>query len=242
MNGTIGSARTLAEGIVDGLAQAPELARNCDFAVFPPALHLFVVNQVIEHNHAPVDLGGQDCAAFANGAYTGEISAAMLADYHCKYVILGHSERRHVLGESNKDVKAKAEMAHKAGLTAIICVGETAGERDSGMENEVVEGQLSGSLPDSATAENTVIAYEPVWAIGTGKVATAEDVRAMHRFIRDRLKEKLADSVNLRILYGGSVKPDNAAEIMAVENVDGALIGGASLEAGSFLGIARAVA
>jgi triosephosphate isomerase len=165
----------------------------------------------------------------------------MLADAGCKYVILGHSERRQHHGETDKEVAAKAKLAWGAGLITIICVGETDKEREQGQQESVVGRQLGEALPDGVTSENTVIAYEPVWAIGTGKNATPDDVKAMHRFIRDKLKEKLADSANMRILYGGSVKPDNAAGLFVVENVDGALIGGASLKADQYLAIAKAV-
>lgn len=241
MNGTLAGARALAEGVSAGLRGRADLTARCEFVVCPPALHLAAVKDVIDHNHDPVALGAQNCAAMADGAFTGEISAAMERDFGCDYVILGHSERRQIMKESNEVVAAKAQKAHDAGLIAIICVGESETERAAGLEREVVEAQLQASLPAGATAANTVIAYEPVWAIGTGKVATVEDVAAMHRFIRDRIKEKLANSGEMRILYGGSVKPDNAAALMAVPHVDGALIGGASLDAGQFLAIAAAV-
>ena len=240
MNGTLGAARTLVDGLVAGLRGQEKLVAACDFAVFPPYVHMHVVKNVVEHTHAPIDVGGQDCAAYESGAYTGEVSAAMLRDFGCRYVILGHSERRHVLGETSAQVAEKAAMAHRAGLVAIICVGETERERSAGLETEVVEEQLNLSLPAGATADNTVIAYEPVWAIGTGKVATVDDAAAMHGFIRSRIKEKVANSGQMRILYGGSVKPDNAAGLMAAPNIDGALIGGASLEARQFLAIAQA--
>jgi triosephosphate isomerase len=242
MNGTLGSARTLIEGIVDGLQALPSLTDKCDFVVCPPFVHMTVVKSVIEHNHGPIDLGAQNCADLPGGAYTGEVSAEMLKDFACHYVILGHSERRQLAAETDAQVRAKAELAHEAGLKAIICVGETAEQRSVGMETEVVESQLFGSIPPGATAENTVIAYEPVWAIGTGKVATVDDVAAMHQFIRDKVKEKVANSGQMRILYGGSVKPDNALALFAVPNVNGALIGGASLDAKQYLAIAQAAA
>ena len=240
MNGTLGGARTLVDGLVAGLRGQDSLVAACDFAVFPPYVHMHVVKNVLEHNHAPVDVGGQDCAVYESGAYTGEVSAAMLRDFGCRYVILGHSERRHILGESNAQVAAKAAMAHKAGLITIICVGETEKERSAGLEAEVVEEQLTASIPAGADSGNTVIAYEPVWAIGTGKVATVDDAASMHGFIRARTKEKVANSRQMRILYGGSVKPGNAAGLMAAPDIDGALIGGASLEARQFLAIAQA--
>ena len=187
-----------------------------------------------------VNIGGQDCSPFDGGAYTGDISANMLKDINCSYVILGHSERRQYYSESNMLVKQKAAMANDAGLTSIICVGETEEQREAGEEQDVVGTQMLESLPDTAKAENIVIAYEPVWAIGTGKTATIEDIAAMHDFIRSKLSEKLENAYKIRILYGGSVKPANATEIFAVNNVNGALIGGASLKAEDFIGIAKA--
>lgn len=240
MNGTLGAARTLIDGIAAGLRGQDALTAACDFVVCPPYVHMYVVKNVIDHNHLPVDLGAQDCAAFESGAFTGEISAPMLRDFGCGYVVLGHSERRHILGETSAQVAEKAAQAHKAGLVAIICVGETETERSAGIENDVVEGQINASVPAGSTAENTVIAYEPVWAIGTGKVATVADVEAMHGFIRGKAKEKVANSGKMRILYGGSVKPDNAGAILKTPNVDGALIGGASLDARQYLAIAQA--
>ncbi len=162
----------------------------------------------------------------------------MLKDALCDYVILGHSERRQYHGETDEMVAEKAAKAHAAGLIAIICVGEQESEREQGAEQEIVAAQLAGSIPSSATSENTVIAYEPVWAIGTGKTATPEDVRAMHAFIRNKLQQQLETGEKMRILYGGSMKPDNAGELLATENVDGGLIGGASLTADQFLAIA----
>jgi len=182
--------------------------------------------------------GGQDCHSAPTGAHTGDISAEMIADAGGKYVIVGHSERRADHGENNEAVRAKAEAAARAGLTAIICVGETKDERESGRALEVIADQLAGSLPDSA---GFVVAYEPVWAIGTGLTPTAGDVAEVHASIRERLAStygKLAEL--MRILYGGSVKPANAAELLSVANVDGALIGGASLKSEDFLGICRA--
>jgi triosephosphate isomerase len=236
MNGSVSAARTLAKDIAAGLGT---LRERCDFVVCPPALHLSVVKEALDET--AVAVGGQDCALTENGAFTGDISAEMLADFGCSYVILGHSERRQYHKESDATVAAKGALAHKKGLITIICIGERESERDAGKAEGVVAAQLEGSLPASSTAENTVIAYEPVWAIGTGKTATPEDVRAMHLFIRAKLKEKLADSAQMRILYGGSVKPENAGALLSIDNVDGALIGGASLKADQYLGIARAV-
>ncbi len=189
-----------------------------------------------------IKVGGQDCHAGASGANTGDISAEMLADAGAAFVIVGHSERRADHGESDGDISAKAQAAWRAGLTAIICVGETLAEREAGQTIAVVGGQLQGSVPDGATAANTVIAYEPVWAIGTGKVPTLDEIAAVHDDIRARLTDRFgSDAAGMRLLYGGSVKPGNAAEIFAVSNVDGALVGGASLKAEDFGGIVAAL-
>jgi triosephosphate isomerase len=239
MQGTTAAARALIDDIAAGLAASKTLTSSCDFVVCPPFVHLATVGWQFQQAGLSVALGAQDCARTANGAYTGDVSAAMLKDIGCHYVILGHSERRGYHGETDEVVAAKAAKAHEAGLTAIICVGEKEGERSTGHELDVVGGQLEQSLPRGATAANTVIAYEPVWAIGTGKNAQPEDVRVMHKFIREKLKERLEDFQKMRILYGGSMKPDNAAGLLDVPNVDGGLIGGASLKAADFLGIAQ---
>ncbi len=188
-----------------------------------------------------IRLGGQDCHASASGAHTGDIAAPMLKDAGCAYAIVGHSERRTDHGESDAAVHAKAEAAHAAGLIAIICIGETRAERDAGQTLRILTRQLKGSVPAAATARNTVIAYEPVWAIGTGLTPTAADVAKAHAHIRKRLAARFKDAAGFRILYGGSVKGSNAAELMALANVDGALVGGASLKATDFWPIALAV-
>lgn len=239
MNGTIESAKALAAGIVETVNADRDILNRCDFVVCPPFLHLAAVRAIVDGTASPVALGAQDCAATPDGAHTGDISAPMLRDFGCSYVIIGHSERRQDHAETNQTVAAKARLAHENGLRVILCVGEKEAERAAGEELEVVEHQLVQSLPPTANPENTVIAYEPVWAIGTGKTATPDDVRAMHRFIRRKLGECLAHPDQVRILYGGSVKPDNAAELFGVENVDGALIGGASLKADQYIAIAR---
>jgi len=188
---------------------------------------------------SPIKIGGQDCHAEAAGAHTGDISAEMLADAGATAVIVGHSERRADHHESDAQVRAKALAAWRAGLTAIVCVGEQRAEREAGRTLDIVGGQLSGSLPDGATTKNLVIAYEPVWAIGTGLTPTAADVAEVHNFIRQRLAARYgAEGAGVRILYGGSVKPANAAELLSVTHVNGALVGGASLKAADFLGIA----
>ena len=185
--------------------------------------------------------GAQDCSAYDHGAYTGEVSASMLRDLGCGYCIVGHSERRALHMETNDLVRRKAIQVIENGMTAIICIGETLEERESGKALDVVTTQIEESLPQISTAENVVIAYEPVWAIGTGKAATPKDVIVMHNHIRGLLKTILADGAEMRILYGGSVKPENAAELFRIDNVGGALIGGASLKADDFLAIGQAV-
>lgn len=236
MNGTMKSADALIVGIEEAIEHAPAVLEKCDFVVCPPFIHIPMVRDRV----SVVAVGGQDCSDKDSGAYTGEISAEMLKDLGASHVILGHSERRQYHEESDEYIARKAKAAHAKGLITIICVGETDKEREGGVQENVVEGQLGRSIPDCATAENTVIAYEPVWAIGTGKTATPEDIRAMHAFIRGKLKEKMADGSKVRILYGGSVKPANAAEIFDVPDVDGALIGGASLKVEDFIAIAKA--
>ena len=186
-------------------------------------------------------LGGEDCHTADFGAHTGDISAPMLKEAGASYVIVGHSERRNDHHESNDLVRQKAEAAWRAGLVSIICVGEKLEERESGKTLDIIEKQLTGSIPDHATPQNTVIAYEPVWAIGTGKTPTAKDVGDVHEFMRNKLVARFGQSGKLfRLLYGGSVKPDNAVELLGVDNVDGALVGGASLKASDFLAICGA--
>ena len=186
-----------------------------------------------------VIIGAQNCHAEPSGAHTGDLSAEMLADAGARFVIVGHSERRADHHETDAQVRAKAQAAWRAGLTAIVCVGEQRAEREAGKTLQIVGGQLDGSLPDGAAAANLVVAYEPVWAIGTGLTPTATDVAEVHAFIHDRLNKRFASQARgVRILYGGSVKPDNAKQLLTVPNVNGALVGGASLKAADFLGIA----
>lgn len=239
MNGNETGAIDLAQDITSGLSSDPSLNQYCDFLVCPPFIHLAAVREILKSGQS-IMLGAQDCTSHENGAYTGDISANMLKDFGCAQVILGHSERRTFHRESSELVAEKAAMAHQYGLTAIICVGEDEHEREKKQHEKVVAEQLEKSLPASATSKNTVIAYEPVWAIGSGKTASPLDIEEMHRFIRDELQEKLENSEGLRILYGGSVKPGNAREIFAIDNVHGALIGGASLKANDYLAIAQA--
>ena len=224
----------------DGLAEAlrGETDLGCDLLVCPP---FTVIDRVVGRlAHTPVRVGGQDCHPDPQGAHTGDISAEMLADLGCTAVILGHSERRQNHGETDALVLAKAQAAARARLLAIVCVGETEAQRDAGEEMAVVCGQVAASLPDGFAG---VIAYEPIWAIGTGRTPTGGDVETVHRHIRAALVGRLGEAGRgLRILYGGSVKPDNAAELLAVPEVGGALVGGASLDAATFLAIARAAA
>jgi len=234
MNGTRASGVALAGAIADRAKREPPV---CDLAVFPPATILMAVGARLAGGS--VGFGAQDCHAAPSGAHTGDIAAAMLADLGCRYVIVGHSERRADHGETDAQVRAKAEAGLAAGLVVVVCVGETEAERAGGEAEAVVGRQLAGSLPDRAGPETCVVAYEPVWAIGTGRTATPADILAMHKFIRCQLRARLGETGNrLRILYGGSVKAANAAEILALENVDGALVGGASLEAEGFMAIA----
>jgi triosephosphate isomerase len=219
------------------IAGASAVAGKADLLVCPPAT--LIATFAERARGWPIAIGGQDCHPKASGAHTGDISAEMLRDAGASAVIVGHSERRAEHGESDALVRQKAEAAWRAGLTAIVCVGETQKQRDSGQALAICRGQLDGSLPDAARADNLVVAYEPVWAIGTGLTPTVGDVKQVHEFIRDFLGARFnGEGAGIRILYGGSVKPSNAAELMAVANVNGALIGGASLKAADFLAIA----
>jgi len=220
------------------LAGASEVARKADLLVCPPA-SLIAIFACKAQGSKCLSIGGQDCHPQPSGAHTGDISAEMLADAGARAVIVGHSERRADHGESDGLVRQKAQAAWRAGLTAIVCIGETHAQRDSAQTLQICHGQLEGSLPDGARASNLVVAYEPVWAIGTGLTPTAEDVKQIHQFIRDFLIGRFGGEGDaIRILYGGSVKPSNARELLAVANVNGALVGGASLKAADFLAIA----
>ncbi len=215
------------------------LKSKVDLLICPPVTLVQAASSVAVGTG--IGIGAQDCHAKASGAHTGDISAEMLADAGATFVIVGHSERRADHGESDAEVRAKAEAAIRAGLVAIVCVGETEAQRRGGQALDVVGGQLDGSIPPGLTGAQLVVAYEPVWAIGTGLTPTADDVADVHAFIRARLGVLLgADGAGVRILYGGSVKPSNAVELMGVANVDGALVGGASLKAVDFMGIAAA--
>jgi triosephosphate isomerase len=238
MNGLAASldeARRVREQLSD-----PEFAA-VDVMICPPATLVAALAEQAAGSRLTV--GAQDCHWEARGARTGDIAAEMLKDAGASAVIVGHSERRVDHGERSSDVKLKALAAHRAGLTAIVCVGETAGERRAGLTLAVVERQLGGSLPDQVSAGNTVLAYEPVWAIGTGLTPSTADIAEVHGFLRKALAGRFgAAGKAVRILYGGSVKPENAKELMAVANVNGALVGGASLKADDFLAIISACA
>ena len=234
MNGT---SAALAE--VSALAQSHPAPR-CDVLLCPPATLISRMAEVAKGT--AIKVGGQDCHAKSSGAHTGDISAEMLVDSGASHVILGHSERRSDHGETDAQVHAKAEAAIAAGLTAIICIGETEAERDAGRTLDVVGTQLHGSVPAHATAANLVIAYEPVWAIGTGRTPTLAEIAEVHAFLRTRLTARIGTAAAaVPLLYGGSVKPSNAKEIFAVPHVDGALVGGASLKAADFGAIVAAL-
>src|ERR1700693_2087941 len=220
------------------LAGAPEVAAKADLLVCPPATLIAAFAEKARGSKS-LRVGAQDCHPKVSGANTGDLSAEMLADAGASAIIVGHSERRADHGETDALVRQKAEAGWRAGLTAIVCIGETQKQRDAGQTLEICRGQLTGSLPDGARADNLVVAYEPVWAIGTGLTPTVADVQQVHQVIRDLLIVRFnREGGRMRILYGGSVKPSNAAEMMAIANVNGALVGGASLKASDFLAIA----
>lgn len=235
MNGlasSLGELEALKEALVSVSATAEVL-------VCPPFTLIGQASKVVNGVFA---LGGQDCHAQAAGAHTGDIAAEMLADAGASYVIVGHSERRQNHGERDRDVAAKANAAWRAGLVAIICIGESLDQRSEGIAHAICAGQIENSVPGDAVAANTVIAYEPVWAIGTGKTPTSDEITEMHSFIRRCLTERLGPTAQqMRILYGGSVKPDNAAEILNLPEVNGALVGGASVKCADFLRIIRSI-
>lgn len=237
MNGlsaALGEVAALKNALAGGTVPA-------DVMICPPATLL--ARMADAARGSSIALGAQDCHGEASGAHTGDISAEMAKDAGASAVIVGHSERRADHGELDRIVRAKAMAAHRAGLTAIVCIGETKGERLAGLTLDVVARQLKGSLPDNVTGENTVVAYEPVWAIGTGLTPSAEDVAKVHAAIRAHLEARFAsEGGRVRILYGGSVKPSNAKELLSLADVNGALVGGASLKADDFLAIIRAYA
>ena len=236
MNGLASDSLALVKELAGGLKQAGWTDR--ELLVCPPATLVRTVADAVKGSGLLV--GGQNCHAKASGAHTGDISAEMLKDAGATCVIVGHSERRSDCGESDAVVRAKAEAAWRAGLLPIVCIGETLAEREAGKTLAVLERQLKGSVPDGATAARLVVAYEPVWAIGTGKTPTVAEVAAAHAHIRKVLGGLTAEAAGVRLLYGGSVKGSNAAELLAAGDVDGALVGGASLNAAEFLAIAKA--
>ncbi|MEQ1955566.1 triose-phosphate isomerase [Mesorhizobium sp. CN2-181] len=234
-------------GVGDSLAELRSIGREflsgidaeTEALICVPATLLTRAAEVL--HSTPVKVGGQDCHALASGAHTGDISAEMLKDAGASHVIVGHSERRTDHGETDAIVHAKAEAAWRAGLIAIVCIGETRAERESGATMAVLSRQIAGSVSSAATHANTIVAYEPVWAIGTGLTPTAADVAEAHAHIRAELAARIGEEAKrTRILYGGSVKPSNAKELLSIDNVNGALVGGASLKARDFLGIAEA--
>jgi len=239
MNGLAAEAAALAAGVAAGAGQAP---KGVELLVCPPAPHLSVVRDALAG--AAVRLGAQDCHTEVSGAFTGDVSAEMLADMGCSHVIVGHSERRDGHGEGDALVWRKASAALRAGLAAIVCVGETEQERLAGQAEETVARQVRGSVPDGVDGAKVAVAYEPVWAIGSGRTPTVAEIAAVHKTMRRALVELLGPEkgASVRLLYGGSVKPGNAKEILAIDNVEGALIGGASLKAEDFLAIAAAAA
>lgn len=238
-NWKMNTDRASAVALAAGVAEAAEAIERCDLAVCPPSCYLEAVGRAIAGSK--VALGAQNMYHEPNGAFTGELSAAMLRDFGCAYVILGHSERRHILGETDAEINKKVHAALAAGLTPIVCIGELLSEREAGETMAVINRQFDLSLAGLSSEEikSVVIAYEPVWAIGTGKVATpqqAEEVHlALRKTIESRYNVSIADSV--RIQYGGSVKPNNAAELLGQPDIDGALVGGASLNVEQFMGI-----
>ncbi len=235
MNGLAGPATREIKALARRLAAA-DGGPACDIVICPPATLIAPLRSILKGLGLSrrVALGGQDCHVRASGAHTGDTAAGMLADAGCQYVIVGHSERRADHGETDALVRAKATAAQTAGLAAIVCIGETRAARDRGRTLAVLSRQIAGSLPDQATARNTVVAYEPVWAIGTGLTPTLDDVARAHGHIRRRLAARFADADRFRLLYGGSVKAANATDLLAVDQVNGALVGGASLTTADF--------
>lgn len=238
MNTRRKAAVELARGVVNGLSETSKV----EVVLCPPSVYLGPVAECVVGT--PVGLGGQNLYAEADGAFTGEVNAGMLTDIGCGYVILGHSERRQLMGETDADVSKKLHAALAGNLVPIVCVGETQEQRENNETEQVVSDQLKGSLAglDEARAAGIVVAYEPVWAIGTGLTASPEQAEAVHAFIRQLLTDDFGEDVagQIRLQYGGSVKPGNAAELLSQKNIDGALVGGASLKAEDFLGIIAA--
>ncbi len=241
MQGSLDGAKSLIGGIVALMTQEEDaLDPKCAVVVCPPFVHMASVRHAL-HGYPKIVLGAQDCSAHDNGAYTGDVSAEMLKDLGCSYVIVGHSERRQYHGESDALIAQKIRRIWACDMTPILCVGETEAEREAGQAESVVARQLEHALPPSGPFDALVIAYEPVWAIGTGKTATPADAGAMHAFIRQRLSRHVPAPEKVPILYGGSMKPENAGALLATPEINGGLIGGASLQPDQFLALARAV-
>ncbi len=235
MNGLRAEGDALVRDLLSGFS---DQAGPGTLGVCPPATLLVLVSDLLAKSG--IRLGGQDCAVEPAGAFTGDVSAPMLRDAGCGFMLVGHSERRHGHGESDALIKTKAESAFRAGLDVVLCIGETEADWDAGETIAVLDRQLEGSLPEDANADNLIVAYEPVWAIGTGKTPTMDDIARTHAHLRSRLKSLVSTGADLPILYGGSVKAANAGEILAIDDVDGALVGGASLKADEFLAILAA--
>lgn len=236
MNGTSAELDELT-----ALSKAPPMA-ECTIVICPPAPLLY--RAVEQSSGTAIKIGAQDCHTATSGAHTGDVSAPMVAETGAGYIIVGHSERRAAYEEQNSDVRSKAEAARDAGLIAILCLGETLEDREANYTLDIIGGQLTGSVPDGANSSNLVVAYEPIWAIGTGKVPTFAQIVEVHDFIRTELNIRFGTDTgnSISLLYGGSVKANNAAKIFTAENVDGALVGGASLKAADFLPIIEALA
>ncbi len=237
LNFTTEEAKNFISQMEKNIRDYPKILEKVDFLICAPFVYLAELCFLSERGM--LSIGAQDCSCHEQGAYTGEISARMLKDVGCSHVIVGHSERRDYHNEGSALVNKKAKAAINNGLIAVVCVGESLAERESGLQEEIVEKQLLESLPQICSDKNTVVAYEPVWAIGTGKTPSLDDAEQMHNFIRELLKKHYDGGSNIRILYGGSMNPDNSKELLSVENIDGGLIGGAALKVDSFFDIAK---
>lgn len=245
MNGDVESCGQLSVAVLDGAESLLAKSDKIEFLICPPLPFLSEVRGHLTKRTGFVGLGAQDCSAFENGAVTGDVSARMIKNIGCGSVLIGHSERREYFEESDARLIEKVRLALAEGLRVVYCVGETESQREQNQQERIVGAQLSAlfdRLAETLTDENFVVAYEPVWAIGTGKVPSHDDIAAMHGFIRGKMEECLAKYKDIRIVYGGSVKPSNARKILSLENVDGALVGGASLNAKDFVEIGASVA
>ncbi len=237
MNMSMVEARNFVMNVLQSAKDHPNISDKSEFLICAPFVYLSALSPLSEKG--VLSFGAQDCSQHEQGAYTGEISAKMLKDVGCSHVIVGHSERRDYHNEDNVLVNEKAKVVIDNGLTAIVCIGESLREREANLQKEVVKRQLLESVPKNASADNTVIAYEPIWAIGTGKTPSLEDAKQMHDFIRELLKKYYESGENMHILYGGSMNPTNAEELLSIENIDGGLIGGAALKTDDYLAVAK---